>query len=333
MADPLKSDQIIEFGEYRFNTASGEIFKQSERIATLQPKVGETLRVLLENRGKLVTKDQLLKAVWGEVHIEESGLSRNICELRKVLGAEWIETLPRRGFRLRASRPRHKPERFRSLALIGVATAVLVVAAGAWKLRVSSLATGAGPAAAAAETFYVYRDGGAAENHFHPTGRMGDCGDISIDEADAANPFAGTSSIRIQYTASGQGPHACPYAPPCGWAGLYWQHPPHNWGKDKRFAGMGFDLSGYRRLHFAARSARPALIEFKVGGVAEAYGDSLRTPRVVLARLTPEWRQFAIDLDGADLKHIIGGFCWVTNRDANPQGITFWIDEIRFEKN
>ena len=88
-----------------------------------------------------------------------------------------------------------------------------------------------------------------------------------------------------------------------------------------------------RRVKFAARADRPATIEFKVGGIAEPYGDSLKQGRGLVARLGPEWREFEVDLAGADLTHIIGGFAWSTNWSNAPGGVTFWLDEIRFERD
>jgi hypothetical protein len=74
------------------------------------------------------------------------------------------------------------------------------------------------------------------------------------------------------------------------------------------------------------------VIEFKVGGIAGSFGDSLSYPRSRRASLNKDWQEFEIDLTGANLKHIIGGFCWATNWDLNPKGSTFYLDDIRFEK-
>ena len=47
--------------------------------------------------------------------------------------------------------------------------------------------------------------------------------------------------------------------------------------------------------------------------------------------LTQEWKQYTIDLRGKDLSYMIGGFCWATNADVNPEGATFYLDEIKYE--
>lgn len=186
--------------------------------------------------------------------------------------------------------------------------------------------------AAVAAAFYVYQDADSPANHYKPTGYMGDIGDFHIDEAFEEKPHSGKTCIRITYEAKGKGPNQCPYAPPCKWAGVYWQEPPNNWGRDEVMKGKGFDLSGYNRLVFWARADSESTIEFKVGGINETYGDSLAYARSKRARLNKNWQEYEIDLTGANLKHIIGGFCWVTNWDANPGGVTFYLDDIRFEK-
>lgn len=180
--------------------------------------------------------------------------------------------------------------------------------------------------------FYIYQDADSPNNRFKPTGYMGDVGDIRMDEAFEQNPHSGKHSIKVVYDVKGKGPNECPYAPPCKWAGVYWQEPPNNWGKDPRWKGRGFDLTQYNRLVFWARADKSTKIEFLVGGINEPYGDSLIYPRKKIANLSQTWQEFEIDLSGADLRHIIGGFAWVTNWDTNPGGVIFYLDDIRFEK-
>jgi exo-beta-1,3-glucanase (GH17 family) len=162
--------------------------------------------------------------------------------------------------------------------------------------------------------FYVYQDVDAKANHFTASGYMGDYGDIQMDEDFRLNPYAGGSCIRVVYEAKGKGSDAHPNK----WAGIYWQQPPNNWGTQQQYQGQGFDLSEYTRLVFWARAEEDCDIEFKVGGISGPYGDSLRTPRQIRVKLTPTWQRYEISLLGADLRHVIGGFCWVMNWEANP---------------
>ncbi len=179
--------------------------------------------------------------------------------------------------------------------------------------------------------FFVYSDAGSPQNHFQPSSLLGDRGDISVDQAWGLNPKSGDTCIKLRYGAQGIGPNDCSYAPPCKWGALAWRHPPGNKGIDSKWAGRGFDLSGYRRLSFWARADSDCRIKFAVGGLDATYGDSLTYPRSIVAELGREWREFAVNLRGADLHHIITGFSWETNWDTNPDGATFYIDEIRFE--
>jgi exo-beta-1,3-glucanase (GH17 family) len=182
--------------------------------------------------------------------------------------------------------------------------------------------------------FYVYLDyGEPLVNHFKPSGFMGDTGDLSIDQNWTINPHSGKSNIHVKYTARNQGPHKCEYLPPCNWAGVYWQEPADNWGNDEQFKEKGFDLSAYKYLRFYARADQPIEIEFKVGGLGrdKCCGDSLKYPKAVKADLTPTWTEFHIDLQKADLHHIIGGFTFSISKDDYPSGTSFDLDDIRFE--
>ena len=72
----------------------------------LRLKVFDTLLVLVENAGRLVTKQELLDTVWPETTVEENNLNHNVSVLRKALekatGQQYIETVPRVGYRFAA---------------------------------------------------------------------------------------------------------------------------------------------------------------------------------------------------------------------------------------
>lgn len=94
---------IYEFGRFRYDAAQRLLFRDGSLIP-LTPKAVETLRVLIERRGRIVEKGELLQLVWPDTTVEEVGLARNISLLRKALEAEGsegsiIETIPRRGYR------------------------------------------------------------------------------------------------------------------------------------------------------------------------------------------------------------------------------------------
>jgi len=93
------------FRNFHIDTVERLLHSGSEPVP-LTPKAIETLLVLLENHNRLVTKEELMSAVWRDTAVEEGSLTRNIYVLRKALGAgpqgqTCIETIPRRGYRFR----------------------------------------------------------------------------------------------------------------------------------------------------------------------------------------------------------------------------------------
>jgi DNA-binding winged helix-turn-helix (wHTH) protein/TolB-like protein len=94
---------VYGFGPFRYDAAQRLLFRDGE-LVPLMPKALETLQVLLERRGRVVDKPQLMKLVWPDTVVEDVGLARNISLLRKALGDEtesgaYIETIPKRGYR------------------------------------------------------------------------------------------------------------------------------------------------------------------------------------------------------------------------------------------
>ena len=83
---PALDSQIVayRFGPFRLNVAERILERDGERIQ-LTPKVIDTLFVLIENQRHVVTKEALMQAVWPDVTVVESGLTRNISALRKAL--------------------------------------------------------------------------------------------------------------------------------------------------------------------------------------------------------------------------------------------------------
>jgi len=84
--------------------AERKVLRRGGEIVPLPLKAVELLIVLLKNRGEVVSKNELLEAVWEETFVEESVLSNNVYILRKTLselgaGKDLIQTVPRRGYR------------------------------------------------------------------------------------------------------------------------------------------------------------------------------------------------------------------------------------------
>ena len=98
---PLEHRRFYEFGPFRLDSTERLLLRGGVRVA-LTPKAYETLLALVENAGRALEKDELLRRVWPDTFVEEVSLARNISVLRKVLGDEdgsFIETLPKRGYR------------------------------------------------------------------------------------------------------------------------------------------------------------------------------------------------------------------------------------------
>jgi len=168
--------------------------------------------------------------------------------------------------------------------------------------------------------FYVYSDRGSIQNHFISSGYMGDTSDVKIDLGSIEDPYAGSTCIKIEYNNN--------VSHGARWAGVYWQNPANNWGG----IDGGFDLSKATKVTFWARGEKgnERIEEFKIGGLLGEYSDS-DSAGIGPVILTQEWKQYTIDLVGKDVSYILGGFCWSTNIDVNPEGVVFYLDEIRYE--
>ena len=168
--------------------------------------------------------------------------------------------------------------------------------------------------------FYVFADRRSIGNHFIPSGWMGDYGDLKIDTGWKENPYMGDSCVKIIYSGkNSQGAR---------WAGIYWQNPANNWGSMEG----GYDLSSSVKVTFWARGEKGGerIEEFKIGGIMGEFSDT-DIAAIGPVILSKDWQQYSIDLKGKDLSYISGGFCWATNVDVNPEGATFYLDEIKYE--
>ncbi len=99
-------------GAYRFGPFQLDVrerrLSRGPEVIPLRLKVFDTLRVLVEHAGQLVTKQELLDRVWPETIVEENNLNHNVSVLRRALGEkatgqQYIETVPRVGYRFAAA--------------------------------------------------------------------------------------------------------------------------------------------------------------------------------------------------------------------------------------
>jgi pimeloyl-ACP methyl ester carboxylesterase len=97
------------FGTYLFDVDERRLLRDNEEIR-LRGKLFDTLRVLVENAGKLVRKDTLIDSVWPDSVVEDNNVDYCISQLRKVFHpAKYIETVPRYGYRFVAEVTSPKP--------------------------------------------------------------------------------------------------------------------------------------------------------------------------------------------------------------------------------
>lgn len=94
---------VYSFGDVRVDAAAFRVWRGGE-VVSLEPKAFEVLLFLVQNRGRVVLKSELLDAVWSGTAVTENALTREIAQLRKALGedarhARFIETVPTRGYR------------------------------------------------------------------------------------------------------------------------------------------------------------------------------------------------------------------------------------------
>src|SRR5581483_5441943 len=92
---------LYEFGPYRLDPSKRLLIREGRHLA-VPPKTFDLLLLLVEGRGRVFTKKELMGALWPDTFVEEANLSFQISALRKVLGengTDWIETLPRYGYR------------------------------------------------------------------------------------------------------------------------------------------------------------------------------------------------------------------------------------------
>jgi eukaryotic-like serine/threonine-protein kinase len=98
-----KLRESYEFGPFRVDPEKETLLRGDEPVP-LQPKTFQILLVLIRHPQQLVSKYDLMKAVWPDTFVEEANLSRSVFLLRKALGEspqdhQYILTVPGRGYR------------------------------------------------------------------------------------------------------------------------------------------------------------------------------------------------------------------------------------------
>lgn len=150
----MKSHHILRFGPFSLDPAAKVLLKDGQPVHMTRKAV-ETLLVLAQSPGQVVTKEEIISAVWPDRVVDDANLAQNIAVVRRALGQElgspgYIETFAGRGYRLvgpvepagdaapapahtaseAAAAPPGPNRRYRRYAV--AALVVLLLAAGAW---------------------------------------------------------------------------------------------------------------------------------------------------------------------------------------------------------
>lgn len=93
---------MLTFAQFRFDTTHGQLFDDSGTVY-LRQKLVQLLQYLLEHRGRIVSKEELLQAAWQHGEFRERSLAQSMLELRKALGdsasaPQFIRTVPGQGY-------------------------------------------------------------------------------------------------------------------------------------------------------------------------------------------------------------------------------------------
>ena len=95
--------QPVRFGSWVFLPDAG-VVRSNDQETTLPPRASSLLERLIDARGAIVTKEELVESVWPDTAVSDHSVSEALRVLRRVLGDDpreprYIQTLPRRGYR------------------------------------------------------------------------------------------------------------------------------------------------------------------------------------------------------------------------------------------
>jgi DNA-binding winged helix-turn-helix (wHTH) protein/Tol biopolymer transport system component len=147
MVPPVSS--VHEFGPFRLDTVERLLLRAGQPVS-LTPKAFDLLIYLVERHGRLITKTELLRAVWPDTFVEEANLTYTVSAVRRALGdsqdgERYIQTVPTRGYRFlapvtrgeqpppipqiaEARRPPQVSRRWKEIALLSGALGTILLA-------------------------------------------------------------------------------------------------------------------------------------------------------------------------------------------------------------
>lgn len=94
---------VYRFGVFTLNVDNRRLLREGKSIP-VTPKLFDILLLLVQKKGEMVTKEELMKKIWADQFVEDNNLTVNMSALRKILGEsygnrKYIETVPKGGYR------------------------------------------------------------------------------------------------------------------------------------------------------------------------------------------------------------------------------------------
>ena len=106
MPSALQPPRQIKLPRHVIDLAADELRSACGDHVELRPRSFAVLRLLAENAGRLVTKDEIIQKVWDDVAVTEDSLTQCVADIRRALGDEErrvLRTVPRKGYTLVAA--------------------------------------------------------------------------------------------------------------------------------------------------------------------------------------------------------------------------------------
>jgi DNA-binding winged helix-turn-helix (wHTH) protein/tetratricopeptide (TPR) repeat protein len=103
----LDKERVLRFGPYRLEDGV-RLVPPTGSVVELRPKTAAVLDYLARHARRVIPREELLDAVWPNVHVTEESVTQCVAEIRRALGgdgASMLRTLPRRGYVLDAAEP------------------------------------------------------------------------------------------------------------------------------------------------------------------------------------------------------------------------------------
>jgi DNA-binding winged helix-turn-helix (wHTH) protein/pimeloyl-ACP methyl ester carboxylesterase len=154
--------RAYRFGPFHLDVRERRLARGDE-VIPLRLKVFDTLLVLVENAGRLVTKQEILDTVWPATAVEENNLNHNVSVLRKALGEkatgqQYIETVPRVGYRFVAPVDAAEPQTAASVASVAKTRQEIRYCTTSDGVRLAYATAGSGPPLVKASNWLTHLD-------------------------------------------------------------------------------------------------------------------------------------------------------------------------------